>query len=128
MGNQKGCTILPKGPTIAVQWEDDRPQIHWTVLGHGSNDHIGRSYRIWITKKGAQLQGKKYVKAYPISVEDYLRNKVWKAKQANSMNRFNELTDHLTQLHKMSTPTKWKRWEMKWQQTFIPTCQTWYNH
>ena len=94
--------FLPTGSTVAVQWEEGRPWTYGTVIGHASDDHNGRNYRIRVTKIGLMFITimKRYVMATPISTEDYLRNEASKAKYPCTADRVNELLDHFLKLHK----------------------------
>ena len=38
------------GSTVAVQWEDDGPWTHGTVVGRGDHSHSNRSYTIGLSK------------------------------------------------------------------------------
>ena len=44
--------IAAAGSTVAVQREDRGPRMSSTMVGHGSQDHNSRSYRIHIMKIG----------------------------------------------------------------------------
>ena len=75
----KPISFLPTQTTAAMQQEDREPHMHRTVVGHGSDDHKGRSYNIRMTKTGCIItRMKRYIKANPISVDDYPRKKMSK--------------------------------------------------
>ena len=38
--------FLPAGLAVGVQHKDGGLWMHRTIIGHGSDDHYGRSYRI----------------------------------------------------------------------------------
>ena len=74
--------------------------MHGTVVGHGTEDHNGRSYKIRVTRIRCTTHTKRHMKATPISPEDYLRNEMSKANGPQTDDKFNELVDHFAQLHK----------------------------
>ena len=69
----KNIPFLPVGQTVAVQSKD---AVIWTFgsgVGHGSDDHISRSYKIRVTKKGCTMKRtKRHMKSILITAQDYL--------------------------------------------------------
>ena len=53
--------------------------MHGTIVGHGYDDHSGRSYKIRLNEMGCTItRTKRHVKSIPIRAEDYLRNEMLK--------------------------------------------------
>ena len=48
----KSCTLLHTGSTVAVQMENGSLWTYGKVMGHGSEDHSDRSYKMRVTKMG----------------------------------------------------------------------------
>ena len=70
-------SFLSTASTVAVQQEDGGHWMHKTMVGHGTDKHKGRSYKIQVMKIGYIITRIKTLeKASPISVEDYLRKEI----------------------------------------------------
>ena len=51
--------------------------MHGTIIGHKSEEHDRRRYKIRVTKTGCTItRTKKHVKDTPISADDCLRNEM----------------------------------------------------
>ena len=46
------------------------------MVEHGTDDHKGRSYKVWAMKTGAKSPWQGGIRATPILVEDYLRKEM----------------------------------------------------
>ena len=58
-----------------MQWEDGRPRMYGTAVGHVSEYHNGRSNKIRVTKtRCTNTRTKRYIKTTPIYKEDYFKN------------------------------------------------------
>ena len=51
----KSSIILSTRLTLAVQFEDAGPLTPDTVVGHGPEDHSGKSYEMEVTKTGCTI-------------------------------------------------------------------------
>ena len=78
--------------------------MYGTVVGHGSNNHHGRSYKIRVSKMShIIIRTNRHVKNIPITVEEYMRNEVTKKDKILGANRFNKLINHYTKLYENET-------------------------
>ena len=50
VNTHENIPFLPVGSTVAVQCRDGVSLTHQTIIGHGSDNHQGRSYKIKVTK------------------------------------------------------------------------------
>ena len=55
----KTILFLPTGSTITVQRNDGGPWIHWMIIGRGTDDDNGRSYRARVTRAGCVIRKNK---------------------------------------------------------------------
>ena len=65
--------FLSKGSPVSnvvVQCEHWGPRMYGTIVGHGSDDHHSRCYRIQVTKMGHIItRNKRHIKSIPIITE-----------------------------------------------------------
>ena len=60
--------------------EDDRSRMQGTTVGHKTEDHNQRHYKIRVIKtRHTVTRMKRHMKAYPVSAADYLRNEALNA-------------------------------------------------
>ena len=94
-------SLSTTGSNVEVPQEDGGPWTNGTIIGHGSSDHNSRSCWIRVTKMGCTFtRANGHVMTTPMSVGDYLRNELSKAKQQHVADRFDKLLDHLAHIHK----------------------------
>ena len=93
--NTQKYSSIPTGSTVAVQKEDSRSWTHGTIVGNGTEDHNGRSYKLRVNMTRCTIiRVKKHVTATPILREDYLRNEMSKANQPQTQDKANKLVDN----------------------------------
>ena len=74
--------------------------IHGPVIGHGTDDHKCKNYKMQVMKIGCIItRMKRHVTATPKSVEDYPRKEMLKANRFQASDKFNELIDHFALLN-----------------------------
>ena len=57
--------FLPSGSTVAVQHKHVEPWMHGIIIGHGSDDHHGRSYKIKQQRQATSSPGPKGISRPP---------------------------------------------------------------
>ena len=66
--------------------------MHGTVVGHGSEDHKGQSYKMRVIMTGCTItKMKQHLRATPISVEDYLRKEMSNANRCKPIHCFAQI-------------------------------------
>ena len=84
---------------VVVQGENTRPWMYETIIGHKTDDHNGRGYRVQVTKRGCAItRMKRDLKPTNILAEDYIQNQITKANQTLAADTLNELTDQFMQI------------------------------
>ena len=96
----KNISFLLTGSPVAVQQEDRGPWKHGNMVGYGTDNHKGRSYKVYVMKTGCVItRTKRQVRATPILAEDYLRKETFKANRPQADDKLNELIDHFAILN-----------------------------
>ena len=74
--------------------------MHETMVGHQTDDHDSRSYRVQVIKtRCIMTRMKRHVRTTPISAQDYLRKEMYKANRPETYEKLNELTNHCALLN-----------------------------
>ena len=69
----KNIPFLPTGSTVAVQTGDVKSYMHGVIIGHGTDDYNGRSYRVRVTEIDHVLIAIKiHIKSTNKPAENYL--------------------------------------------------------
>ena len=95
----KSVYLMPSRSTVAVQREHGSPWTHVTIVGHGSEDHNGRFYKISVIKWDISSQEQTTHEAHSIWAEDYLHKTLCKRDTPQVNNRLNELIDSHARLY-----------------------------
>ena len=74
-----------------MQWEDRGLWTLGTVVGHGSDNYMGRSYKLRMMKTGCIItRTKRHMRSTPVSAEVYPREEMSKANRPQADNKLNE--------------------------------------
>ena len=89
--------FLSTGSTVAVQHKDGGPWVYGKMVGLGSDDNNGRSYKIWDEQdRTCHHQDKETCQGHPVTAEDYFRKEVNKNSVTKADDSFNKCLDVFT--------------------------------
>ena len=80
--------------------------MHGTIVGHGTEDHGGRRYKISDKDQMHNHQDKKKHAGQPILAEEYLRNEMLETNRTWTDGKINKYIDHSLQLYNYKSLNK----------------------